>query len=88
MRLQTLREDVSEANPEPMHKSRVLYTSGKVRTMSSSYTDVILETVARMAYLARDIKSAAEPVGRPLHNRHYLRKHGAMAYCGQAKGKQ
>jgi hypothetical protein len=41
-----------------------------------------------MTYLTRENNSAAEPTGRPLHNRQYLRKHGAKAIYGQAKGKQ
>jgi L-ribulose-5-phosphate 4-epimerase len=55
---------------------------------TASHNAVILESVARMAYLTRALNPAAEPVGRPLHNRHYLRKHGATAYYGQDKEKQ
>jgi len=41
-----------------------------------------------MGHLTRDIKPATEPLGRPLLHRHYLRKHGAKAIYGQAKGNQ
>jgi len=46
---------------------------------------VILESVARMAYLTCQINGAAEPIGRSLHDRHYWRKHGSRAYYGQAE---
>ncbi len=45
---------------------------------------VILEAIARMAYLTLGINAAAEPVGSALHDKHHLRKHGKNAYYGQA----
>jgi L-ribulose-5-phosphate 4-epimerase len=48
---------------------------------------VILESVARMAYYTIGIAPDAEPLARPLHDKHYLRKHGKNAYYGQAKDK-
>jgi L-ribulose-5-phosphate 4-epimerase len=47
---------------------------------------VVLEAVARMAYLTVAINPHAEPIGRHLHDKHHLRKHGSEAYYGQAKG--
>jgi L-ribulose-5-phosphate 4-epimerase len=41
-----------------------------------------------MAYFTATLNSAAEPVGRGLHDKHYLRKHGSSAYYGQAKEKK
>ncbi len=52
---------------------------------SAAHNAVILEAVARMAYLTLGINAAAQPVGRGLHDKHYLRKHGAAAYYGQPK---
>ena len=49
---------------------------------------MILEAVARMAYFTLRINAEAEPVGRGLHDKHYLRKHGTNAYYGQAKEKK
>ena len=46
---------------------------------------VILESVARMAYYTAGIAHDARPLGRELHDKHYLRKHGSKAYYGQAK---
>jgi L-ribulose-5-phosphate 4-epimerase len=47
---------------------------------------VVLEAVARMAYFTIAINSEAEAIGRVLHDKHHLRKHGVNAYYGQAKG--
>jgi L-ribulose-5-phosphate 4-epimerase len=52
---------------------------------TAAHNAVILESVARMAYLTCQINDGAESVGRPLHDRHYLRKHGSKAYYGQTK---
>ncbi len=52
---------------------------------SAAHNAAILEGVARMAYFTLRINDKAEPVGRGLHDKHYLRKHGSNAYYGQAK---
>ena len=49
---------------------------------------VILESVARMAYLTLAINRDASAIGRELHDKHYLRKHGINAYYGQARTEQ
>jgi len=43
----------------------------------------MLETVARLAYLTVGLNTNADPVGKTLHDRHFLRKHGKNAYYGQ-----
>jgi L-ribulose-5-phosphate 4-epimerase len=48
---------------------------------------VILEAVAKLAHLSIQIHEAAEPAGRTLHDKHFLRKHGSSAYYGQPKDK-
>ena len=53
---------------------------------SAAHNAVILESIARMAYFTRGINADAQPIGRELHDKHYLRKHGATAYYGQPKG--
>jgi L-ribulose-5-phosphate 4-epimerase len=55
---------------------------------SAAHNAVILEAVARMAYLTLGINSAAQPVGSTLHDKHYLRKHGKDAYYGQTKDRR
>jgi L-ribulose-5-phosphate 4-epimerase len=50
---------------------------------AATHNAVILEAVARMAYFTLNINEAAAPVGKTLHDKHYLRKHGKTAYYGQ-----
>jgi L-ribulose-5-phosphate 4-epimerase len=52
----------------------------------AAHNAAILESVARMAWMATTLNPAAEPVGKALHDKHYLRKHGKDAYYGQTKG--
>lgn len=52
---------------------------------AAAHTAVILESVARMAYFTMRIHGAAQPIGRGLHDQHYLRKHGTNAYYGQSR---
>lgn len=55
---------------------------------AAAHNSVILEAIARMAYhtfaLAHDVGS----LDRPLHDKHFLRKHGKKAYYGQSLPKQ
>lgn len=52
---------------------------------AAAHHAAVLEAVARMAYFTVRINEQAEPVGRSLHDKHYLRKHGSNAYYGQLK---
>jgi len=52
---------------------------------SAAHTAVVLESLARMAYLTVTLNSQAGPIAQALHNRHYLRKHGGTAYYGQTE---
>ena len=54
----------------------------------ASQNAVILEAVAKIAYLATQIHPQASSAGRTLHEKHFLRKHGADAYYGQPKEKK
>lgn len=54
---------------------------------TAAHNAAILESIARMAYFTLGINANAQPAGRALHDKHYLRKHGANAYYGQSKGK-
>lgn len=49
----------------------------------AAHNAVILEFVAKMAYRVRAINANVAPIGRELHDKHYLRKHGSAAYYGQ-----
>jgi L-ribulose-5-phosphate 4-epimerase len=44
---------------------------------------VSLEYIARMATWTLSINPQAQPLARELHDKHFLRKHGANAYYGQ-----
>jgi L-ribulose-5-phosphate 4-epimerase len=50
---------------------------------AATHNAVILEAIARMAFFTLGIYSAAQPLGKALHDKHYLRKHGDNAYYGQ-----
>ncbi len=54
---------------------------------AAAHHAVILESVARLAWLTRQINPSAAPAGRSLRDKHYLRKHGSHAYYGQIKDK-
>ncbi|HEY6947147.1 MAG TPA: L-ribulose-5-phosphate 4-epimerase [Candidatus Acidoferrum sp.] len=56
--------------------------------LASAHNAVILESVARMAYFTLGINAQAGAIGRSLHDKHFLRKHGKDAYYGQAKEKK
>jgi L-ribulose-5-phosphate 4-epimerase len=55
-------------------------------SIGAAQNAVILETVARVAYFTFLLNQGAEEIGRGLHDRHYLRKHGDTAYYGQGGG--
>ena len=61
------------------------FTWGATST-EAAHNAVILEAVARMAYYTLRLSVHASPLGRELHDKHYLRKHGSGAYYGQATG--
>src|ERR1700675_275921 len=48
----------------------------------------MLEAVARMAYFTVGLNTNASFLGKTLHDRHFLRKHGKKAYYGQARAKE
>ncbi|MGA2096095.1 MAG: L-ribulose-5-phosphate 4-epimerase [Candidatus Acidiferrum sp.] len=48
----------------------------------------MLEAAARIAWFTVGINAKAAPVGKTLHDKHFLRKHGKKAYYGQAAGKK
>ena len=49
----------------------------------AAHNAVVLEAIARMAFFTITINAEAHAIGKPLHDRHYLRKHGSTAYYGQ-----
>ena len=49
------------------------------------YHAVVLEEVAKMAILTRQVKASAAPAPRCVQDKHFMRKHGPNAYYGQKK---
>ena len=49
------------------------------------YHAVVLEEVAKMALLTRQVDPSAAPAPQYLQDKHYLRKHGPNAYYGQGQ---
>ena len=49
------------------------------------YHAVVLEEVAKMAILTRQVLPDAAPAPQYLQDKHYMRKHGPNAYYGQKK---
>jgi L-ribulose-5-phosphate 4-epimerase len=58
------------------------FTWGK-DAAESVYHAVVLEEIARMAYLTRAINPAQGPLQQAVVDKHYQRKHGKDAYYGQ-----
>lgn len=52
---------------------------------AAAHNAVLLEHVARVAYRTVAINPQAQEISPDLHDRHFLRKHGATAYYGQEK---
>jgi L-ribulose-5-phosphate 4-epimerase len=52
---------------------------------AAAHNAAILEAIARMAYFTTTLNPQASPIGKTLHDRHYLRKHGSNSYYGQPK---
>jgi len=44
---------------------------------------VVLEEVAKMAILTRQVRVSADPAPQCYQDKHYFRKHGPDAYYGQ-----
>jgi L-ribulose-5-phosphate 4-epimerase len=51
----------------------------------AAHNAVLLEHIARVAYRTIAINADADAISSDLHDKHFLRKHGAKAYYGQQK---
>lgn len=83
--VRSLQSDSPLALPGILVANHGPFTWGK-DAREAAHNAVILESIARMAYLTLGINATAQPVGTALHNKHYLRKHGKDAYYGQFDG--
>ncbi len=59
-----------------------------VDPQKAAETAWMLEAVARVAYFTVGINAHAQGIGKALHDRHFLRKHGKQAYYGQVRTKE
>ena len=73
---------------DPMHLPGVIcsshgpFTWGK-DAAQAVYHAVVLEEVAKMAILTREVDPSAAPAPQWVQDKHFLRKHGPAAYYGQ-----
>jgi L-ribulose-5-phosphate 4-epimerase len=58
------------------------FTWGK-NAAEAVYHAVVLEEIARMAYLTKTLAPETKPLKQGIVDKHYLRKHGKNAYYGQ-----
>ena len=78
----------AEKSIDPEMMSAVLvhkhgpFTWGKTAAKSVEAA-VVLEEVAKMAFMQHSIAGKLEPMSQELLDKHYLRKHGKNAYYGQ-----
>lgn len=70
------------AVPAVLCKNHGPFTWGK-DAKEAVHNAVVLEEVAKMAFLAETINPKIQPAPKELQDKHYFRKHGANAYYGQ-----
>lgn len=80
--IETLKES------EPLHTPGVVvYQHGPFAWGKSAHdavhNAVVMEEVARMAWIARGINPGLKPIDDYLMDKHFMRKHGSHAYYGQ-----
>lgn len=68
--------------PAVLVRSHASFTWG-ADPAAAAHNSVILEAVARMAYYTAGLTRELEDIPATLHNKHFLRKHGANRYYGQ-----
>lgn len=76
-----------EAVPAVLVANHAPFTWGP-DARKAAETSQMLEIVARMAYLTVGVNAHAQCIGRSLHDKHFLRKHGKQAYYGQVRTKE
>ncbi|MBD3353003.1 MAG: L-ribulose-5-phosphate 4-epimerase AraD [Candidatus Lokiarchaeota archaeon] len=82
--IETFQNYSYEATPMVLVASHGPFTWGKDPD-EAVYYSVILEELAKMAYLTMQINPHIEDIKQSLIDKHYNRKHGKNAYYGQKK---
>jgi L-ribulose-5-phosphate 4-epimerase len=72
------------AIPAVLVRSHASFTWG-ADPSAAAHHSVILESIARMAYYTMSLTPSADAIHSSLHDKHFLRKHGATRYYGQEK---
>ncbi|MDE7002806.1 MAG: L-ribulose-5-phosphate 4-epimerase [Oscillospiraceae bacterium] len=82
--VETFRERCMEPSAVPgvICASHGPFTWGK-DSAHAVYHAVVLEEVAKMALLTRQVRPSAVPAPQRVQDKHYFRKHGPSAYYGQ-----
>ena len=82
--VETFRERCIEPSAVPgvICASHGPFTWGK-DAAQAVYHAVVLEEVAKMAILTREVRASAGPAPQRYQDKHYFRKHGPGAYYGQ-----
>ena len=70
--------------PGVLVKSHGVFAFGK-DAAESVYNATVLEEIAKMAFLTESVNPEVSRADRAMMDKHFLRKHGANAYYGQAK---
>lgn len=83
-------ETFEEGNINPLEVPGVIVASHAPFTFGENpkkavVNSIILEEISKMALFTEQINSKSEEIEKYLEDKHYLRKHGANAYYGQAK---
>jgi L-ribulose-5-phosphate 4-epimerase len=84
--VRSLRQTSPVATPGVL-ANHGLFTRGE-DAGAAAHNAVILEAVARMAYLTLGINTGTQPARSALHDKHYMRKRGKDAYYGQVEDKR
>lgn len=79
----TFREIGGVAHTHSEHAPAWAQARKPIPCFAAAHHAVILESIAEMAYFTIGINPEASTVGKALHDKHYLRKHGSKAYYGQ-----
>ncbi len=82
--LRAFRDRTPSALPGVLVANHGPFTWGK-DVAAAAHNAIVLEALARTAYFTSTLNPQASPIGKSLHDRHYLRKHGSSSSYGQAK---
>ena len=72
-----------EEYPAVLVSSHGPFCWGKTAGESASVA-ILLEEIARIAFHTVSLNPEVDPIGQPLLDKHFLRKHGPKAYYGQS----